>query len=144
MDEPLDTIINMLRDEQGISPAKLRPSARLLHDLGLDGDDAHDFFLRLHERFGTDFTGLDWPEFFNSEGISLNFSIISLVSIISATAMTLSIAIAFKLPNWMFWEVNVAVLLIILFVLNRLFPRKPKRPLVPPKAQTTAYHRRLG
>jgi len=129
MDEPLDAIMNLLRVEQGISPAKLRPSARLLHDLGIDGDDARELFQRLHERFGTDFSGLDWPEFFDSEGIPLWSIIIYLISLILACALTAWLTIAFKIPKWMFWEANIALLLIILFGASRLFPGNPKRPV---------------
>jgi hypothetical protein len=46
-------------------------TTRLLDDLGLDGDDAAEFFNRVHERFGTDLTHLHshWHEHFGSEGI---------------------------------------------------------------------------
>jgi hypothetical protein len=129
MDDPLDAIINLLRDEQGVSTPKLRPSARLYHDLGITADDACELLQRLHERFGTDFSELDWREYFGPEGIPLSSTIIFLVSLILACALTVCLFIAFKLPKWMFWGANIALLFIILLGANRLFPGMPKRPI---------------
>ena len=65
-------VIELLADERGLSPEKLQLSDRLLQDLGMDGDDAVDFFNGLHERFGTDLTHLQehWSEHFGPEGFS--------------------------------------------------------------------------
>jgi hypothetical protein len=132
MDEPLNAIVDLLREKHGISPAKLKPSARLWHDLGVDGDDASDLLERLHERFGTDFSQLDWAAFFNSEGMPLQSSIVALASTILAGAVTICIGIAllpFKRSAWLFSLIYVAAFLILIFGANRLFPKKPKRPV---------------
>jgi acyl carrier protein len=65
-------VIGLLADERGLPREKVQPSARLLHDLGMDGDDAVDFFNSVHERFGTDLTNLyeDWSNHFGPEGFS--------------------------------------------------------------------------
>jgi len=49
-------VIDLLAHERGLTRDKFNPSDRLLHDLGMDGDDAVDFFNSVHERFGTDLT----------------------------------------------------------------------------------------
>lgn len=66
-------VIDLLAHERGLTRNKLNLSDRLLHDLGMDGDDAVDFFNSVHERFGTDLTHLHehWSEHFGPEGFSL-------------------------------------------------------------------------
>jgi hypothetical protein len=65
-------VLEMLANERGLSTAKIDGSARLLQDLGMDGDDAVDFFVSLQDRFGTDLTALHerWNDHFGPEGFS--------------------------------------------------------------------------
>jgi acyl carrier protein len=65
-------IIDILADERDLPAERLQLSDRLRQDLGMDGDDAVDFFNGLHERFGTDLTHLheQWSEHFGPEGFS--------------------------------------------------------------------------
>ena len=65
-------VMDLVGHERGLPREKVQPSDRLLHDLGMDGDDAVDFFNSLHERFGTDLTPLHehWSEHFGPEGFS--------------------------------------------------------------------------
>ena len=65
-------VIDLLAHERGLPREKVHLSDRLLQDLGMDGDDAVDFFNNLHERFGTDLTLLHehWSEHFGPEGFS--------------------------------------------------------------------------
>lgn len=72
MDGAASEVVMMLAKERGLSPAKINASSRLLHDLGMDGDDAVDFFTALHERFGTDLSALHegWSDHFGPEGFS--------------------------------------------------------------------------
>lgn len=72
MSETDREIVGMLADERGLSAEKISPSSRLLHDLGMDGDDAVEFFQSLQERYGTDLTNLyqHWGDYFGPEGFS--------------------------------------------------------------------------
>lgn len=65
-------LVEMLAKERGLAPAKIDVSSRLLQDLGMDGDDAVDFFISVQERFGTDLTALHerWSDHFGPEGFS--------------------------------------------------------------------------
>lgn len=65
-------VIDLVADERGLAPDKVRASDRLLQDLGMDGDDAVEFFNSVHERFGTDLTPLyeHWGDHFGPEGFS--------------------------------------------------------------------------
>jgi len=65
-------VVEMLAKERGLSQTKIDASSRLLQDLGMDGDDAVDFFASLQERYGTDLTALheEWSDHFGPEGFS--------------------------------------------------------------------------
>lgn len=62
-------IFEMLAKERRIPEHQLQPYSRLVHDLGMDGDDAVDFFASLSDRFGTDFSSLEssWSDHFSPE-----------------------------------------------------------------------------
>ena len=65
-------VVDLLAHERGLPREKVELSDRLLQDLGMDGDDAVDFFISVHERFGTDLADLQehWTEHFGPEGFS--------------------------------------------------------------------------
>ena len=65
-------VMEMLAQDRGLPPNQIEPSSRLLQDLGMDGDDAVDFFSSLEDRFGTDLSALQerWSEHFGPEGFS--------------------------------------------------------------------------
>ncbi len=65
-------VIDLLAHERGLPREKVYLSDRLLQDLGMDGDDAVDFFNSVHERYGTDLTHLHehWSQHFGPEGFS--------------------------------------------------------------------------
>ena len=72
MDITKADVLRMVVEQTGVVPEKICLSSRLLHDLGMDGDDAVEFFDSVHERFGTDLTHLHehWSEHFGPEGFS--------------------------------------------------------------------------
>lgn len=65
--------ITRILAEMGIREERLFPTARLLEDFRIDGDDAVEFFEAVSTRFGTDLTVLreDWTTHFGPEGLSL-------------------------------------------------------------------------
>lgn len=131
MDDPLIAITDLLREEHGIPPAKLHPSARLGDDLGVDGDDVSDLLQRLHERFGTDFSALNeqWTEFFHQEECSPRALLIALPLLISSTALTVWIATVLNLSTNMGGAVGVVTFFALWIGVGWLLPAKPKRPV---------------
>jgi acyl carrier protein len=79
-------IIDRLARERGLPRERIRLSDRLLQDIGLDGDDAVDFFVSLQDRFGTDLTHLreHWSEHFRSERTLLWTAVVPIPSFIVA------------------------------------------------------------
>ncbi|MBB5716987.1 acyl carrier protein [Sphingomonas aerophila] len=131
MDDALAAITELLHDDHGIPVARLSPTARISHDLGIDGDDASDLFQRLHERFGTDFSALNeqWTEFFHNEGGSLRGFLLSLASMIPSTALAVWTAIYFDLSTHMGGLLGVLAFFGFRLCAGWLFPAKPKRHL---------------
>lgn len=79
-------IIDRLARERGLPRERIRLSDRLLQDIGLDGDDAVDFFVSLQDRFGTDLTQLrqHWSDHFRSERTFLWTAVVPIPSLIVA------------------------------------------------------------
>lgn len=129
MDDPLTAITEILHDEHGIPVAKLRPTARLGHDLGVDGDDASDLFQRLHERFGTDFSALNeqWTVFFHNEGGSLRGLLWVFTLMIPSTALTVWIATMFDLSTHLGGVIGIVMFFASWLCAGRLLPSTPKR-----------------
>jgi hypothetical protein len=50
-----------------------RPASRLLHDLGIDGDDAADLLRDYSTSFDVDMSGFDFDRFFGGEPHLFNF-----------------------------------------------------------------------
>lgn len=85
------TQIKQLLAQQGVRKEHLSFTSRLRHNLGLEGDDAVEFFSTLATRFGTDLTVLeeDWSSYFGPDGLSIEpvAVIAACVAIIGAVAM---------------------------------------------------------
>lgn len=111
-DDPTAAVHRLLVDGQGVPARKVTRDARIVHDLGVDGDDAAELFEELHERFGTDFGALEgqWREFFNTEGASPR-------AILFAIPATIIFgAVAGIISAVLHWPKLVAVLLALLLL----------------------------
>lgn len=62
-------VIRSLSRKTGLPEADIQSSAELVTSLGLDGDDAAEFFEDLRRQFGTDLSALekDWQSHFRAE-----------------------------------------------------------------------------
>ncbi len=66
-----EDIIAFVARETGIHPSKLTLSTRLLDDLGIDGDDAVEFFEHFEQAFGVDLSDFPYYRHFGPEGWDL-------------------------------------------------------------------------
>lgn len=120
-------VIDLVAEERGLPREKVHVSDRLLQDLGMDGDDAVDFFNSVHERFGTDLTHLHehWSEHFGPEGFSCwNGLVIILAAVIGGV-------VAGVAGLSTFWGVAIFVALLAawLWVMRRWGPPDRMRPI---------------
>ena len=65
--ELLSRIQDLIVDETGAVRAQVRPDARLLHDLGIFGDDAEFLLLRFAKEFNVDLALFSFRRFFYNE-----------------------------------------------------------------------------
>lgn len=115
----------LLIEDQGVSEARVTPEARILHDLGVDGEDAGEMFQSLHERFGTDFTELhrQWRVFFNTEGASPRAILIGIVATIVCGAGAGVLVAALHWPKFVGAILTVALLYGTGWLFSRWFGR---------------------
>lgn len=90
-----DRVIAMVAEHRGLPVSKITPDKRLLDDLGMDGDDAVEFFEAFGERFGMNLTplGQHWDRHFGPEGTS-PFWLFLVVGAIVALSLVVSSIIA--------------------------------------------------
>lgn len=112
-DDPSVMVRKLLIEGQGVPERKVTPGARILHDLGVDGDDAGEIFEALHERFGTDFTELNrqWCVFFNTEGASPRAMLICIPAILACGGVAGALAAVLHWPSIFAWGLAVALFL---------------------------------
>jgi len=63
-----ERVIGFVSKQVRINAAKLDLGTSLFHDLGIDGDDAVDFFKAFSDEFQTDLSELDLRKHFGAEG----------------------------------------------------------------------------
>jgi acyl carrier protein len=61
-------VIEFVARQCRVKPEKLDPNMTLLDGLGVDGDDAFDFFTSFSNEFGVDLSGLNLNDHFGPEG----------------------------------------------------------------------------
>ncbi len=125
-DDPSMTVRMLLNEGQGVPKRKVKPDARILHDLGVDGDDAGEIFEALHERFGTDFTELNcqWRAFFNTEGASPRAILIGIPAIIICGGAAGALAAALHWPSIVAWGLMMALFVGGGWLFSRWFGRE--------------------
>ena len=119
-------LIAMLAKERGLPIERIKPSSRLLDDLGMDGDDAVEFFIDVKNTFGTDISLLEenWNRHFGPEGMSCWLGII----VVPVAFLAGMIAAHFGLPNWAAFIAAIIAIVAVVWALNKI---PSKNPLIP-------------
>src|SRR5262245_57265229 len=66
-----EAVKRAIAEHRGMTPRELAPQARLLDDLGVDGDDAEELLSDIARRFDVDFSRLHFDRHFGPEGLSI-------------------------------------------------------------------------
>ncbi len=61
-------IISFVAEERAESAERVSLTTRLFEDLGLDGDDAVEFFEKYQGEFDVDLSSMEWDRHFGPEG----------------------------------------------------------------------------
>ena len=122
--DPYAEIVRYLHEEQGCKLERLTPDARILQDLGVDGDDAGDLFEHLHKEFGTDFSAIEqWTTYFNHEGYSMRGGCLGLgATMLVAAGIAISITTHFNLANAWGYAITLIIGVVIIVILSRMIP----------------------
>ncbi|WP_443970229.1 acyl carrier protein [Sphingobium sp. CR28] len=125
-DDPSATVRKLLIEGQGVPARKVTPDARILHDLGVDGDDAAEIFEALQDRFGTDFTELNrqWRVFFSTEGASPRAILIGILAIIICSGAAGVLTAALHWPSVAAWGLAIAMFVGGGWLFSRWFGRE--------------------
>ena len=60
-------VINLIAKKTGLSPTEISPESRLLHDLGITGDDAVELLSEYSEAFQVDMGEFEFRQYFTGE-----------------------------------------------------------------------------
>lgn len=85
-------VLDYLANDRLMKPDRISGTSRLQDDLGLDGDDAAEFFDWIADQFGTDLSHLQkkWRAYFSSESISFGMIGIMTVSVLAGGAIAMA------------------------------------------------------
>src|SRR6266852_3783230 len=80
-DSTEDRVYALVAEERAVKREELTPTSTLSHDLGMEGDDAVEFFERFAKEFSVDLKqlGEDWRAYFSPEGAGLGTMLYVLV-----------------------------------------------------------------
>jgi acyl carrier protein len=109
----------------GTKPERVQLTSRLAQDIGMDGDDAVEFFKKFGEEFHVDLRtlGEHWHQHFAPEGgPSLGFVFVVLGTVILGSLLH---RVLLQIPGWA-WM--IALLGALLWVYNKSFA-KPSIPI---------------
>jgi hypothetical protein len=94
-------IIGFVAEERGMKPQRIILSSRLYHDLGMDGDDAVEFFEKFGKDFNVDLSPLreHWSEHFGPEGSAPSLGCMVVIGVAVVLGDLLHRVFQF-LPSW--------------------------------------------
>jgi hypothetical protein len=72
-EDPTNFVIRAILDQSRLKPDQIYLNARLLHDLGIDGDDGTELILNISKRFPMDLSGYDESQYFCNEPTILDW-----------------------------------------------------------------------
>ena len=133
MTELEEQIVKFIVQQTSINIKKVHLDSRLAQDIGMEGDDAVEFFEKFHEQFHVDLNALEthWDQHFLPEGTSvhpLGCMVMIAVGVVAGGLLH----DAFKwIPGWVAMMVLVAIFCLIYSWLYEKFFGKPQDEKIP-------------
>jgi hypothetical protein len=123
LDDLTDRVLGFVVEQTGVRREKLNLDSRLSFDLGIEGDDAVEFFEQFRARFSVDLEELgdNWNSYFAPEGVTLTTA-----AIVLAPAFVLGIGFSVlfpRWPTWVCWLLGFALYLVGFFIWITKFRR---------------------
>ena len=100
-----DGVYNLVAEQRGVHREKLRPYTTLSYDLGIEGDDAVEFFESFDRRFAVDLRplGQDWSRYFAPEGVGLGGIVFVLAALVVGYLFHIVVP---RLPQWLAFTIG--------------------------------------
>lgn len=110
-------VIDLIARERGLPRHRVALSSRLLQDLGMDGDDAVEFFQDFERRYCADLEPLyrHWDRHFGPEGFGSPLSLLVMLVLLFLPLPLIALGIP---PAWV-WGVEIAAILLWLWPLGQ-------------------------
>lgn len=67
IEDPIDCVVGIVARKAGVAPKQVTMNTRLLHDLGIDGDDAVETILEISKQCSVDVSEFKTSNYFRSE-----------------------------------------------------------------------------
>jgi acyl carrier protein len=112
-----DDIFDFVAKHRGMRREKLNLSDRLGVDLGMDGDDAVEFFEEFEKKFkvNLDYLGEHWDEYFGPEGTTGSGPILfACIGMLPAIVL----GILFHLPSWIVVIIGLATMIAAMYIIG--------------------------
>jgi acyl carrier protein len=135
MNDLEERIVDLLTDQMQVRRSRIQLSTTLADDIGMDGDDAVEFFERFAEKFHVDITALGdhWHRHFGPEGGLVSFPPELLFA--SAAGAVAGLALhewVLWIPGWLavivfvvaFWPIALKI-----YAIRNPSTDPPKRPI---------------
>jgi hypothetical protein len=101
MDDSIEKrVYTLVSSERGVRLEKLAPKSTLSYDLGMEGDDAVEFFEEFGKEFAIDLKrlGEDWHCYFSPEGVTLSAGLL-----VGIPGSIIAIGLMKLFPRWPDW-----------------------------------------
>jgi len=110
MTEVQREVIALVAKERGLARDNVKLSSRLRRDLGMDGDDAVEFFQEFEERYGVDLSPLyrRWDRHFGPEGYGNPRAFLIAIALLFSPLPLLPFGVS---PVWV-WGIAIVALLL--------------------------------
>jgi hypothetical protein len=121
-----ERVYALLLEELHVPREKLAANKTLSHDLGMEGDDAAEFFEKFGHEFQVDFSGLyqDWSRYFAADAVS---PVVVLIVLGPGALIGFGMERLFaRLPTWISFSVGLLIWLVPFFYFVR---RRSRRAL---------------
>jgi acyl carrier protein len=117
-----ERVYALVAKERGVKREKLTPNSTLSHDLGMEGDDAVEFFEKFAKEFSVDLKrlGEDWKAYFSAEGMGLG-GLLLLVVPSALCAVILGLAFA-SLPAWLCGTIGIVSWMAAIYYWQKMHP----------------------
>ncbi len=124
-----ERIVALVAEERGMKPQRIFLASRLSHDLGMDGDDAVDFFEKFGNEFNVDLSSLreHWSEHFGPEGSAPSLGCMVVIGVAVVLGDLLHRVFQF-MPGW---EWMIVLLIAFGWAYQRIFASGERDDVLP-------------